>query len=156
MENQNEQSNRDVFMNAWVNRYYVKDAHDERGNIDYLKAEGEKEYYIQNTGYESEYDFDDDESLGEDTVKEEDVKVPLREDTVKEEDIKKPPKEKVNRNEYMKEYYAKNKVSIIGKICKKEECEYCKRSVSHQQMMKHQKSQYCKTRRLHKLEMMNN
>jgi hypothetical protein len=56
----------------------------------------------------------------------------------------------------MKEYYAKNKVTIIGKICKKEECEYCKRSVSHQQMMKHQKSQYCKTRRLHKLEMMNN
>jgi hypothetical protein len=56
-ENQNEKMNRDVFMNAWVNRYYVEDADDKTGNIDYLKAEGEKEYYIQNKGYGSEYDL---------------------------------------------------------------------------------------------------
>ena len=73
--------------------------------------------------------------------------------TVKEEDIK--PKEKVNRNEYMKAYYAKNKLEIIKKICVKEICEYCNRSVAHQQLLKHQSSQYCKTRRIHKIEMLN-
>lgn len=97
------------------------------------------ESYEQKTGLPC--NDSDDESLGEYTVKKDDIK---------------QPKAKVNRNEYMKEYYAKNKVTIIGKICKKEQCEYCNRMVAHQQIMKHQKSQYCKTRRLHKLEMMNN
>lgn len=71
----------------------------------------------------------------------------LSEYTVKEEDeiIEKPQKQ--NRAEYMKAYYAKNKTEIINKICSKEICEYCHRTVGHQNMIKHLKSKYCKTRR---------
>jgi hypothetical protein len=69
----------------------------------------------------------------------------LSEYTVKSED--EPIKVKGDRKTYMKEYYAKNKIEIIKKICEKEQCPYCNRSVAHQQVIKHQNTQYCKTRR---------
>ena len=75
----------------------------------------------------------DDESIEEYTVKEEDIEIVV--------------KHKQNRAEYMKEYYAKNKTEIIKKICSKEVCQYCNRTVGHQNLIKHQKSKYCKTRR---------
>ena len=61
------------------------------------------------------------------------------------------PKKK-DRKAYMKDYYKTNKVTLLSKVLAKKECAYCGREVAHQQMLKHQQSQYCKTRRLHTVE----
>ena len=62
---------------------------------------------------------------------------------------------KPNRSEYMKAYYVKNKVEIIKKITAKEQCIYCQRMVGHQNLIKHQLSKYCKTRRALKKQIEN-
>jgi hypothetical protein len=56
------------------------------------------------------------------------------------------PTTKQNRNQYMKDYYKKNKEAILEKVMVKQECPYCSRVISYQQMMKHQKTKYCKSR----------
>jgi hypothetical protein len=52
-----------------------------------------------------------------------------------------------NTPEYMREYYLKNKERIINKLKEKCICEYCNRSVCHQNMIKHMESDYCLRRR---------
>ena len=62
--------------------------------------------------------------------------------------IKKDEKnEKEIRKQYNATYYSKNKAKIAEQISKKEQCCYCKRLVSHQNIFKHQKSTYCANRR---------
>ena len=51
------------------------------------------------------------------------------------------------RRAYNKDYYAKNKKEILGKLFTKEECELCGRMVSHQNILKHRTSSYCISRR---------
>jgi len=65
------------------------------------------------------------------------------------EPIKNEPEivEKKPHKEYMKEYYAKNKDVLIKKMMAKEMCPHCSRMVAHQQLFKHQKTKYCKSRR---------
>ena len=53
---------------------------------------------------------------------------------------------------YNKQYYAKNKEKIAAKLYAKEECPKCGRIVSHQNINKHQKSSYCKSRCIDKSE----
>jgi hypothetical protein len=132
--------NRNEFIQNWIDKYYVEGADDETGNLDYLRAEGEKEHDIS---FLYGYSMND---------------LPLEEDTVKETDdkINEPIKEKENRNEYMKSYYEKNKIEIINKSCVKEKCEYCNRMVGHQNMFRHQKTKFCNSRRIHKQNMLIN
>jgi hypothetical protein len=54
---------------------------------------------------------------------------------------------------YNEKYYAENKAKIEAKIGLKENCPHCDRCVRHQNIQKHIKSKYCKTRRLLKLEL---
>jgi uncharacterized protein (DUF1919 family) len=54
--------------------------------------------------------------------------------------------DKIKQAEYQKEYYAQKKDVIKGKLMEKEKCPYCNRVVAHQNMFKHQKSKYCKSR----------
>ena len=54
--------------------------------------------------------------------------------------------EKEARKEYNKIYYATKKEEISKKLYAKEECQYCKRVVGHQQMPKHIKSKFCQSR----------
>ncbi len=58
-----------------------------------------------------------------------------------------PYPDKAKQAEYQKEYYAKKKDIIKGKLMEKETCQYCGRCVCHQNMFKHQKSKYCLSRR---------
>ena len=51
-----------------------------------------------------------------------------------------------DKKKYNAEYYAKNKAKIAEKLYQKEECPICQRKVSHQNMIKHRKSSYCKAR----------
>ena len=46
-------SNREIFIENWINKYYDEEANDECGNIDYLTAEAEREFY-----YTIQYDVD--------------------------------------------------------------------------------------------------
>jgi hypothetical protein len=55
---------------------------------------------------------------------------------------------KQNRNQYMKDYYKKNKDAILEKVMVKEQCPHCDRMIAHQQMAKHKKTKYCKSRLL--------
>jgi hypothetical protein len=48
--------------------------------------------------------------------------------------------------EYNKAYYEQNKSKILEMLQKKESCVHCGRSVAHQNMITHQKSNYCKSR----------
>ena len=54
--------------------------------------------------------------------------------------------EKEARKEYNKNYYATKKAEISKKLYTKEECQFCKRIVGHQQMSKHIKSKFCQKR----------
>ena len=54
--------------------------------------------------------------------------------------------EKEGRKEYNKNYYATKKEEISKKLYTKEECQFCKRIVGHQQMPKHIKSKFCQSR----------
>ena len=62
---------------------------------------------------------------------------------------------KVDRKEYYKQYYKDHKETILQKAAKKETCEFCNRSVEHQNIFKHMKSQYCKNRRVIALNLSN-
>ena len=62
--------------------------------------------------------------------------------------------QKIDRKQYSKDYYEKNKTVLLKKMLDKEKCKFCERMVCHQQLQKHQKSKYCKTRRLQKIEML--
>ncbi len=48
------------------------------------------------------------------------------------------------RKIYNKKYYDTNKAKIIEKATTKVECEFCKRSVIHNNILKHYKSEICK------------
>lgn len=50
------------------------------------------------------------------------------------------------RQEYNKEYYNKKKDEICEKLFAKVECGRCGRTVTHQNLPKHQKTNYCKLR----------
>ena len=64
-----------------------------------------------------------------------------------------PFKSKELEKEYNKKYYHENKAKIIEQMCKKEACPLCGRSVGHQNLIKHQQTKYCLTRReMRKLE----
>jgi hypothetical protein len=52
----------------------------------------------------------------------------------------------MDKKEYNKKYYAENKGKIAEKLYAKEECPCCGRTVSHQNMIKHRKTSYCKSR----------
>lgn len=51
------------------------------------------------------------------------------------------------RKEYNSKYYASKKIEIAKKLYAKEDCEYCGRSVSHQNMNNHLKTRLCQERR---------
>lgn len=55
--------------------------------------------------------------------------------------------DKEKQKQYNKEYYENNKDEINKKISAKEICKYCNRSVRHDNLFKHMKSNYCKSRR---------
>eukprot|EP00981_Chlorochromonas_danica_P013243 scaffold5998_cov440-Ochromonas_danica.AAC.2 len=55
--------------------------------------------------------------------------------------------DKAARDEYNRQYYAKNKAKIDAKQSAKEECKHCGRSVRHENIWKHMKTDYCKRRR---------
>lgn len=46
--------------------------------------------------------------------------------------------------EYRKKYYEDNKTKILSAILKPEKCIYCGRTVTHQNIIKHQKTTLCK------------
>jgi hypothetical protein len=48
------------------------------------------------------------------------------------------------RKLYNKEYYTKNKTGIIEKACLKTECEFCKRTVIKNNIIRHQQTNLCK------------
>jgi hypothetical protein len=50
------------------------------------------------------------------------------------------------RQEYNKEYYKNKKTEICEKLFVKVECDRCGRTVTHQNLPKHQKTNYCKLR----------
>jgi len=54
---------------------------------------------------------------------------------------------KTYHNEYYKTYYPLKKAEILEKAGRKENCEFCNRLVSHQNLTKHFKSSYCVVRR---------
>ncbi len=47
------------------------------------------------------------------------------------------------RKEYNKKYYETNKAIILGSILNKEECKYCGKTVTHQNMVKHMDTKLC-------------
>lgn len=53
-----------------------------------------------------------------------------------------------DQREYNKKYREQNKANITAKLKLKEECQHCKRCVSHQNMQSHLKSTYCQKRRM--------
>ncbi len=55
--------------------------------------------------------------------------------------------DKEKQKQYNKEYYENNRDEINKKISSKEICKYCSRSVRHDNLFKHMKSNYCKSRR---------
>jgi hypothetical protein len=55
---------------------------------------------------------------------------------------------KQDRNQYMKDYYKNNKDTILKKAMVKQECKHCSRMVAYQQMEKHMKTKYCRSRLL--------
>jgi len=52
----------------------------------------------------------------------------------------------MDRKEYNKKYYANKKKDICDKLFAKVECDLCGRTVSHQNLPKHKKTNYCKLR----------
>jgi hypothetical protein len=58
---------------------------------------------------------------------------------------------KKDMKKYHKEYYLKyyplKKQEILERMNKNENCQFCSRSVAHQNITKHFKSKYCITRR---------
>jgi hypothetical protein len=52
----------------------------------------------------------------------------------------------MDRKEYNKKYYAEKKKEICQKLFVKVDCTLCGRTVTHQNMKKHMKSNYCKLR----------
>ena len=54
----------------------------------------------------------------------------------------------MDRKEYNKLYYSKNKDRVLSMLKKKVTCELCNRSVSHQNLKKHMQTEYCKSRQL--------
>ena len=70
--------------------------------------------------------------------------------------INRMPRKEIMTPEKMKEYnqryYAKKKEQIATKLYAKEACQKCGRMVSHQNINKHQKSSYCKSRCIDKSE----
>ncbi len=55
--------------------------------------------------------------------------------------------DKEKQKEYNKKYYSENKEKIEASIGKQSQCIFCGRSVRWQNLFKHQKSSYCKSRR---------
>jgi len=53
-----------------------------------------------------------------------------------------------DQKEYNRKYREQNKATIKAKLQQKEECQHCKRCVSHQNMQSHLKSTYCSKRRM--------
>ena len=53
----------------------------------------------------------------------------------------------MDRKAYNKKYYEEHGKEINEKLAVKEECKYCSRKVSHQNLKKHMLSDYCMTRR---------
>jgi len=53
-----------------------------------------------------------------------------------------------NTKEYMKKYYAENKERISAKLSKKVTCEFCGKTVIHQNYMEHLQSTVCIKKRL--------
>jgi hypothetical protein len=62
---------------------------------------------------------------------------------------------KQDRNQYMKDYYKNNKETILKKAMVKQECPHCNRMIAYQQMNKHQKTKYCKSRLIDTIERLN-
>ncbi len=60
------------------------------------------------------------------------------------------------RKEYNKKYYAEKKDIILKKITAKEQCQYCLKEVSHQNLLKHYSSRTCKKIRAQKDEINEN
>ena len=58
---------------------------------------------------------------------------------------------KESYKEYQKKYYEKTKEITAGKLSAKETCQLCGRTVTHQNIPKHQASDYCMKRRQNKL-----
>lgn len=52
----------------------------------------------------------------------------------------------MEKKDYNKNYYEKNKAKIAEKLYCKETCPKCQKVVSHQNMKKHQLTSYCKSR----------
>jgi hypothetical protein len=75
----------------------------------------------------------------------------ISEYTVKSEDEVKP---KMDRKEYMANYHKKNKEKITAKSMTKEKCKYCSREICHQELKKHHKTQYCRSRRMDTIDML--
>ena len=53
-------------------------------------------------------------------------------------------KNKMDKKEYNRRYYEKNKATIASKLYAKVTCEKCGRCVSHQNLTKHQKTSKCR------------
>lgn len=51
----------------------------------------------------------------------------------------------MDKKDYNKNYYEKNKAKIAEKLYCKETCPHCQKVVSHQNMKSHQKTSYCKS-----------
>jgi hypothetical protein len=54
--------------------------------------------------------------------------------------------EQQTKKEYNKKYYETNKIEIAKKLYAKVTCPDCERCVSHQNLKKHQKTSYCKSK----------
>ncbi len=52
----------------------------------------------------------------------------------------------MDKKEYNKKYYEANKEKIASKLYAKVTCEKCDKCVSHQNLKKHQKTSYCKSK----------
>lgn len=50
---------------------------------------------------------------------------------------------KDQRKTYNKTYYEKNKETILSKACAKVECEFCKRTIINNNLLKHQTLPIC-------------
>jgi hypothetical protein len=48
------------------------------------------------------------------------------------------------RKQYNKSYYQKNREKLLENACKKVECEFCKRTVSNVNLLKHYTLPICK------------
>jgi phosphohistidine phosphatase SixA len=47
------------------------------------------------------------------------------------------------RKEYNKKYYHENKENILQLMLNKEDCKFCGKSITHQNMMKHTETKLC-------------